>query len=80
MGNNDKQLKPCPFCGGPADLRHDYTGQGSSYISCMNCGVTSPRFPVEFSASSDDRARKFWNKRTAATQEPSQEPEEGEQV
>lgn len=80
MGNNDKELKRCPFCGGRAELRNDYTGTGSSYIKCLNCGVESPRFPVEFTSASDDRARRYWNKRAAATQEPGPEPEEGAQA
>ena len=56
------ELKPCPFCGGKALLRHDYAGIGSSYVRCEKCGLESIRFIKSFECASDDRAAEFWNR------------------
>ena len=36
-----KELAPCPFCGGGAEITHF----GNDYVicGCMECGATSPR-------------------------------------
>jgi Lar family restriction alleviation protein len=41
---NEIKLKPCPFCGGNAELHEnvvyaDYAQQGHFYVSCNNCGA-----------------------------------------
>lgn len=30
------KLKPCPFCGGEAELRHETANQGYSYVGSCN--------------------------------------------
>ena len=57
------ELKPCPFCGGKASLRHDHTGIGTSYVQCEKCGLESIKFIKSFECASDDRAAEFWNRR-----------------
>ena len=57
------ELKPCPFCGGKASLRHKHAGSGESYVQCEKCGLESIRFIKSFECSSDDRAVEFWNRR-----------------
>ena len=57
------ELKPCPFCGGKASLRHNHAGIGESYVQCEKCGLESSRFIKSFEGSSDDRAVEFWNRR-----------------
>lgn len=64
-------LKPCPFCGGEAELVKDVHcgGHGdyveTTYIHCKDCGAKGPIF----SDYDDDRANmthnaiKGWNKR-----------------
>lgn len=57
------ELKPCPFCGGTAKIRHDYDGNGYSYVECEKCHMKSTRFMRLFERSSDEAAKAFWNRR-----------------
>ena len=57
------ELKSCPFCGGEAELQHDHSGGGYSYIRCVKCGVRSIMFMKEFDRSSDADAVNYWNGR-----------------
>ena len=57
------ELLPCPFCGGSAVLRHEYTGCGFSYIECEHCGLVSVKFAKSFDRSSDEDAKIYWNRR-----------------
>ena len=56
-------LKPCPFCGGGAQIEHDYDGFGYSYVRCTKCGLMSIKFIKSFKISSDKEAIDFWNRR-----------------
>ena len=58
------ELKPCPFCGGTAKMRHDSDGPGYSYVECEKCHMKSTRFMRLFERSSDEDAKAFWNRRT----------------
>lgn len=55
------ELKPCPFCGGKAKMKHGYSGGDAGfYVSC-DCGVKTEvmaccYFPM-------DKAAKIWNSR-----------------
>ena len=62
--SKDKELKPCPFCGGKADVSFDpdgvkdTTGRKWSYtVLCNNCCATSGL------CWSSDMAMAAWNRR-----------------
>lgn len=52
------KLKPCPLCGGSAELRvcRDYT-EIDFYVQCLGCGVSS-----RYSNSKND-VIEAWNRR-----------------
>ncbi len=70
-----KKLKPCPFCGGKAELNDYGVGTGGWMISCVkNCGVLMHAFCKKAKAMNSPKAIhdeirknviKAWNKRTA---------------
>lgn len=56
---NEEDIKPCPCCGGPADM-DDWTtlgAEGMFRVSCLRCGLQTPIF------STEHEALKTWNKR-----------------
>jgi Lar family restriction alleviation protein len=60
------ELKPCPFCGGEAELHHKIEPlciDAYSYVYCTKCGVTTEAFPKSFDHSSDEKAIEAWNRR-----------------
>lgn len=57
------KLKPCPFCGGKAELEHSGDRPAFSYIRCTNCCLKSPGIMISFSKSSDEEAIANWNRR-----------------
>ena len=38
------QLKPCPFCGGDAELEHDTTFTNRFYVKCRECAESTYGF------------------------------------
>lgn len=62
-----EKLKPCPFCGGEAEISHGhFDGKDTSYVLCKRCAATGEFFIISFKHSSDDRAVEAWNKRVNA--------------
>ncbi len=60
------ELKPCPFCGGDAELRHtDITSEygRTSYVTCTKCLIKGTMINISFKYSSDERAIEAWNRR-----------------
>lgn len=58
-------LKPCPFCGGQAEILNKINYNTNTYrffATCMNCGVETPR-----TARNTQQAADAWNRRTAET-------------
>lgn len=49
----NKELKPCPFCGGKAKLEHDVH---YSYVRCMECHARTRDIAVASYHCSDDKA------------------------
>lgn len=51
-------LKPCPFCGGDAEMwQGKHQGLDTFYVSCLGCGArTDLEYAVEFAAD-------LWNER-----------------
>lgn len=67
----NEELKPCPFCGGKAELACDNTcgNKGSfnwviiSFVRCINCGAVGQKFEINRKYSSDEKAIEAWNRR-----------------
>lgn len=67
---SNKELKPCPFCGGAARLREYRTFDGlisgittRYYVKCEACRIEVPTLGYE----SDSEAVKAWNRRNKNT-------------
>jgi Lar family restriction alleviation protein len=57
-----EEIKPCPFCGGEADLcRHTY--EWSVKVLCLKCGAIGEE--KRGGKEADEAAIKAWNTRTA---------------
>ncbi|MGR3476653.1 MAG: Lar family restriction alleviation protein [Sulfitobacter sp.] len=54
----DINLKPCPFCGGDADISHDHTVEENHACGCRICGIW-------FDTFNSDEAAEAWNTRAA---------------
>lgn len=54
------KLKPCPFCGGEADiLEHQFYGLSPTYgVKCLDCNCETFQF-----FETDDEAIAAWNTR-----------------
>ena len=59
------QLKPCPFCGGSAQVTigHSCSMYAISYITCVECGATGEKF-ANRSEYENSASIKAWNNRT----------------
>ena len=61
-----EELKPCPFCGGDAELSSGkFEGKATSYVVCKCCGSQGEFFFVSPKYASAIRAIEAWNRRTA---------------
>jgi Lar family restriction alleviation protein len=47
-------IKPCPFCGAPAEVK---IHRGMTFIKCVDCGARTGYY------FNGEHAKKFWNRR-----------------
>ena len=65
MQDRDAELKPCPFCGGEAELfsyysNKDFLTSKLYVVFCKNCLCQTDKYSVE------KRVIESWNKRVVA--------------
>ena len=60
------ELKPCPFCGGKAELLIQSETDGTWCVECSECGASGPGGPTA-GAWSEQEAIDDWNERNPAT-------------
>lgn len=61
---NETKLKPCPFCGGIAEIKHDfYDNDQHSYVRCRGCRCKISDVQISTEYSSDEKAAERWNRR-----------------
>lgn len=76
----ERELKPCPFCGGEAapatvrysdeTVREQHWGQDTfHYVSCIRCGSNNKGLVGSLTTS---KAAETWNRRAAANPEPAE--------
>jgi hypothetical protein len=68
-----EKLKPCPFCGSPAEIERKGTARASMCIVCTSCGCRVETGEV-FGMTKPEHYR--WNVRTAPDQQPATLTEE----
>lgn len=64
-----KELKPCPFCGGDAEIEH-YANQflgviNYARVKCQKCGAKGPAFRLAMDYAADEKAADGWNGRNS---------------
>lgn len=62
----NERLKPCPFCGGVAELKERYAMMGQkvqAYVRCKVCGSTSGYFGKSIAYCANEKAIEAWNRR-----------------
>ena len=58
------ELKPCPFCGGEAELSEGrFDGKNTSYVMCKRCASQGEFFFVSPRYASAEKAIEAWNRR-----------------
>lgn len=61
------ELKPCPFCGGRAELLvKEFAISGckaKAFVRCTECGAESDCYSENISYCANDRATEAWNRR-----------------
>jgi hypothetical protein len=64
---NDVELRPCPWCGGPAHLKRAPFGEGGFVVGCSRNSAADPDLcsmaPQSLPFVSAEAAAAAWNKR-----------------
>lgn len=55
-----EKLKPCPFCGGEANLKDT---SGFIVVKCGSCGAESGMVKISAEYCANDKAAESWNRR-----------------
>lgn len=66
MTSWDNKLKPCPFCGGKAEIKDTVMGYVRDSViwpECQKCGCRLPKIYVKASYCANDKAVEAWNRR-----------------
>lgn len=79
MTDDNMKLKPCPFCGGPAELVKSRLPDGKTcykvgYVRCKKCYARSGEQSLDgyYGApiATDQEIRELWNRRAENEQKP----------
>lgn len=59
------KLKPCPFCGGEAQLIKNEYGDNTGYafVICQDCGNRAKKFSKSLDFCAVEEAIEAWNRR-----------------
>ena len=61
---SERVLKPCPFCGGKAELSSVRVGgKDASYVYCKRCGSRGEYFWVNPKYAGVEKSIEAWNRR-----------------
>ncbi len=75
--NNVTKLKPCPFCGGEAEIQTGNFGmltvQSYAAAVCTKCKARGPMFSCSLDYCAADEAKKAWNNYGCAHDEMTEE-------
>lgn len=65
------ERKPCPFCGGEAEVKKSVFGdnRGYAFISCKSCGASSKNFNMSLDYCAVEEATKAWNRRAERSED-----------
>ena len=55
------KLKPCPFCGGEAEIQVDY--DRVVFVICKNCKARTYAIPIVAEYCANEVAAEKWNRR-----------------
>ena len=63
--DNEIQLKPCPFCGGKAEIKYVQSGwsyENTAYVRCTKCGASSQHLNITYREKElADKVIDLWN-------------------